>query len=74
MLYGILKPLLLSGLLPDRLARSGDRLQSSASQPGGVVAAAMRVLERIDQPNDDPDISTRTRSFVALSIKARKPA
>jgi ubiquinone/menaquinone biosynthesis C-methylase UbiE len=74
LLYGVLKPLLLSGLLPDRLARAGNRLHAATAEPSGALAVATRLLERIDQPNDNPDIATRARTFVALSIKARKPA
>jgi ubiquinone/menaquinone biosynthesis C-methylase UbiE len=73
-LYGILKPLLMSGRLPRRLTAAGGRLQTDPAPAGGLVGGAMRVLERIDAPNDNPDIADRASTFVALSIKARKPA
>jgi ubiquinone/menaquinone biosynthesis C-methylase UbiE len=73
-LYGILKPLLMSGRLPRRLTTAGDRLTANPEPATGLVGAAMRVLERIDAANDDPEISNKATTFVALSIKARKPA
>jgi hypothetical protein len=33
----------------------------------------MRVLNRIDAPNDAPDIDRRVSSFVAIGLRARKP-
>ena len=39
----------------------------------GLAGLAMRLLERIDRSNDDPDIADLARTFIALSIKARKP-
>jgi ubiquinone/menaquinone biosynthesis C-methylase UbiE len=72
-LYGILKPTLMSGILPERLARAGDRLDPNPAPPSGFVDKAMRLLERIDRPNDDPGKSERAQRFLALSLKARKP-
>lgn len=72
-LYGILKPLLLSGVLPRRLATAGDRHQSADSVPSGIVRQAFRLLERIDRPNDDEEAMRRQSTFVALSIRGRKP-
>jgi ubiquinone/menaquinone biosynthesis C-methylase UbiE len=72
-LYGTLKPLLLRGLLPGSLTSAGDRLSSGPKPPRGLTGLAMRLLERIDRGNDDPDVADRARTFVALSIKARKP-
>ena len=72
-LYGMLKPMLMSGVLPERLARAGDRLEPAPEPLTGVLGRAMRLLERIDRANDDPDIASRAQTFVALSIKARKP-
>jgi hypothetical protein len=34
----------------------------------------MRMLERVDNPNDAPDLQDRVSSFVAIAIRARKPA
>lgn len=72
-LYGLLKPILLSGVLPRRLANAGDRL-SAISSPGAMVRWAFRVMEWIDRPNDDDEAMSRKRTFVALSIKGRKPS
>lgn len=73
-LYGTLKPLLMRGLLPGSIVRSGDRMQSKPHAGHGLTGLAMRMLERIDRSNDDPGIADRARTFVALSIKARKLA
>lgn len=73
LLYGVLKPVLMKGWLPRRLAKAGNRFQSQSAQPRGLDSWAMRVLERIDRPNDDALLVQRKRTFVALSIKARKP-
>ena len=73
-LYGTLKPLLMRGLLPGSIVRSGDRMQSKPRAGHGLTGLAMRMLERIDRSNDDPGIADRARTFVALSIKARKLA
>lgn len=72
-LYGMLKPLLLGGLLPARMARAGDRTRANLTAPSGLIGAAMRILERVDRPNDDVHVADRAKTFVALSIKARKP-
>lgn len=72
-LYGTLKPLLLRGLLPGSLASAGDRLGSEPEPPRRLTGLAMRILERIDRANDDPGIVEHAGTFVALSIKARKP-
>lgn len=72
-LYGLLKPLLLRGLLPGALARSGDRFADHDAHPTGWgVRAAMRGLEWIDRPNDDPDRVARERTFVAIALRARR--
>ena len=72
-LYGVGKPLLQSGLVPGKLSRQVDRKDADAVAPTGLIATAMRVLERIDAPNDDPDIEERVTAFVALAIRCRKP-
>ena len=73
-LYGTLKPLLMRGLVPGSIARSGNRLQSEPQAGRGLTGLAMRMFERIDRSNDDPGIADRAKTFVALSIRARKPA
>jgi ubiquinone/menaquinone biosynthesis C-methylase UbiE len=74
LLYGLLKPLLMRGLLPRRFASAGDRLNAPSAPPRGAIDHIMRALEWIDRPNDALDVSERKQTFVALSIKARKPA
>ncbi len=72
-MYGILKPLLMSGKLPRSLASAGDRsLKSRRLKPPVSWAAA--VLNAIDRKNDDPTLPKRVDTFVALAVKARKPA
>lgn len=73
LLYGLLKPLLVRGLLPRRLSGVGDRFRSPEAPISAPVRLAMRVLERIDRPNDDPQQAEHVRTFVALAIKGRKP-
>ncbi len=73
LLYGIGKPLLQSGLVPARFRKQVDRQGDVAGEPTGLAAAVMRVLNRIDAPNDAPDIDTRVSSFVAIGMRARKP-
>ena len=51
-----------------------QRLSHSADEERHYTELAMRMLERIDRSNDDPGIADRAKTFVALSIKARKPA
>jgi len=72
-LYGIGKPLLQSGLIPARFRKQVDRQGESRSEPTGLAAAVMRALNRIDAPNDAPDIDSRVSSFVAIGLRARKP-
>ena len=75
-LYGLLKPLLLRGLLPLPLARSGDRFATTDqddARPGRLVTLAMRILNRIDRPNDDAARMARKHSFVALAVRGYRP-
>lgn len=71
-LYGLLKPLLLSGLLPGRLAQAGDRFESAAPPSWHPVSLAARLLTAIDRRNDAPDLPAGKQSFVALAVKARR--
>ncbi len=73
LLYGIGKPLLQSGLIPARFRKQVDRQGDTAGEPTRLAAAVMRVLERIDAPNDAPNIDSRVSSFVAIGLRARKP-
>jgi ubiquinone/menaquinone biosynthesis C-methylase UbiE len=76
LLYGIAKPLLRSGFVPKSVSSHVDRHEMTAttSRPSGLVATATRVLERIDAPNDAPDIDERKTTFLGLALRARKPA
>jgi SAM-dependent methyltransferase len=70
-MYGVLKPLLMSGHLPGGLSKAGDRFDDEVS-PNGFVALASRLLNALDRKNDEPDLVDRVDSFVALSLKARR--
>jgi hypothetical protein len=72
-MYGLLKPLLMSGKLPKSLASAGARSTKSKSLKPPVSWAAT-ALNAIDRKNDDPTLPQRVDSFVALAVKARKPA
>jgi ubiquinone/menaquinone biosynthesis C-methylase UbiE len=73
-MYGILKPLLMSGKLPKALAQAGDRHADAGNRaPKGIAALGGRVLNAIDRRNDDPALQQKVDSFVAIAIKARKP-
>jgi SAM-dependent methyltransferase len=72
-MYGMLKPLLMSGKLPGALAGAGDRHAKSA-KPGGPVALAAKALNAWDRRNDDPHLDDKVDSFVAIAVHARKPA
>jgi ubiquinone/menaquinone biosynthesis C-methylase UbiE len=71
-MYGLLKPLLMSGKLPKSLAGAGDR-HGPPRQPPGPIALAARALNAIDRKNDDPALDEKVESFVALAVLARKP-
>ncbi len=73
LLYGIGKPLLQKGWLPSGLRQQAGRVESGNGRPGAVARLAMRVLETIDAPNDDPVRVARAREFVALAVLARQP-
>ena len=73
-MYGMLKPLLMSGKLPGGLAQAGDRCGGpGARAPRGIVALGGRLLNAIDRRNDGPRLAERVDSFVALAVRAHKP-
>jgi ubiquinone/menaquinone biosynthesis C-methylase UbiE len=73
-MYGILKPLLMSGKLPGGLAQAGDRCGApAAGRPRGLVALGGWLMNAIDRRNDDPRLAERVDSFVALAVLAHKP-
>jgi len=73
LLYGIAKPLLRGGLVPPALRKQVDRHEMTPTPPAGPTGAVFRTLERIDRPNDAPDLDDRERTFLGLAIRARKP-
>jgi SAM-dependent methyltransferase len=73
LLYGIAKPLLRSGLVPESVRTHVDRHEMADTPPSGPVARVTQVLERIDRPNDAPDIDARETAFLGLALRARKP-
>lgn len=73
LLYGIAKPLLRGGLVPKAIRSQVDRHQMSAAKPSGMMAKVSGVLERIDRPNDDPDIDRKETTFLGIALRARKP-
>lgn len=71
-MYGILKPLLMSGKLPGGLSKAGDRC-GAPGDSRGFAALGGRLLNAIDRKNDDPGLAERVDSFVALAVLAHKP-
>ncbi|MDF2758621.1 MAG: glycosyl transferase, group 1 [Thermomicrobiales bacterium] len=71
LLYGIGKPLLQRGWVPSRLRMLAGRVDEANRPPGWLMQQAMRLLNAIDAPNDDPGRVARATSFVALAILAR---
>jgi ubiquinone/menaquinone biosynthesis C-methylase UbiE len=75
LVYGVGKPLVEHGLLPEALRRSADRL-SGEQNPGSMVNpinAARAVFRAVDRLNERPQARAK-RSFVNVLVKARKPA
>ncbi len=73
LLYGIGKPLLQRGWIPLGLRQQAGRVDGADGKPGAVAGLAMRALNAIDAPNDDPARVARASSFVAIAIHARRP-
>ncbi len=74
LVYGIGKPLLEHGLLPQWARNSADRF-SGARNRGGLwnpVNAFVRFQQMIDRLNDSPQVRNK-RTFVNVLVKARKP-
>ena len=73
LVYGLGKPLLESGVMPDRLANAADRTTFDQNRGSllNPVNLGIAVLNLFDRPNriDEPP----WRSTVNLAIKARKP-
>ncbi len=73
LVYGIGKPLLESGLLPEKMANAANRItfDKNDGSPFNPINLALRVLNFFDRPNklhEPPGVST-----VNLAIKGRKP-
>jgi len=74
LVYGIGKPLLEHGLLPQWARNSADRF-SGARNRGSLwnpVNAFVRFQQMIDRLNDSPQVRNK-RTFVNVLVKARKP-
>jgi SAM-dependent methyltransferase len=74
LVYGIGKPLLEHGLLPQWARNSADRF-SGARNRGSLwnpVNAFVRFQQMIDRLNDSPQVRSK-RTFVNVLVKARKP-
>ena len=74
LVYGIGKPLIEKGLLPEKLRVSADRFsglenEGSRLNPFNAVRSLFRLVDRL---NDRP-AAARKRSFVNVLLKARKP-
>ena len=74
LLYGIGKPLLQRGWVPAGLRQQAGRVEGGSDRPGLAARLAMRVLNTIDAPNDDPARVERAAEFVALAVLARRPS
>jgi SAM-dependent methyltransferase len=74
LVYGIGKPLLESGALPERLARAADRTTFDQNDGSlrNPINLGLAILNWFDRPNrlDEPD----GRATVNLALKARKPS
>ncbi|MBN1681087.1 MAG: class I SAM-dependent methyltransferase [Anaerolineae bacterium] len=73
LVYGIGKPLLESGILPQRMANAADRTAFDTSRgsrlnPVRLGIAVLNLFDRPNRLNEPPD-----RSTVNLALKARKP-
>ena len=74
LVYGVGKPLLERGLLPERLRRSADRFRGRENR-GSILDplnAVRRLLLRVDSLNDRPAAAAK-RTFVNVLLKARRP-
>jgi SAM-dependent methyltransferase len=73
LVYGLGKPLLESGALPERLARAADRTAFDQNDGSllNPINLGLAILNWFDRPNrlDEPD----GRTTVNLALKARKP-
>lgn len=70
--YGIGKPLLESGLLPDSLAKTVDRSRfDEASQSRNLLAIGVALLQSFDRNNEMNEPSLR--ATVSLCAKCRRP-
>ncbi len=74
LVYGVGKPLLERGLLPEPLRRSADRFRGRENDGRllNPLNAARRVLRLVDSLNDRPG-AARKRTYVNVLVKARRP-
>jgi SAM-dependent methyltransferase len=75
LVYGIGKPLLERGLVPERLSRSADRFRGEENAGAGAnpINVARRAFDAVDALNERPRARTRG-TFVNIAVQARKPA
>jgi SAM-dependent methyltransferase len=73
LVYGLGKPLIERGLLPEFLKRSADRFRSveNHGSPFNPMNWALAVFNWVDRFNETQDLS-RKRTFMNIVVKARK--
>ncbi|ABX03769.1 class I SAM-dependent methyltransferase [Herpetosiphon sp.] len=72
--YGIGKPLIESGILPESWMKSADRMRGDQNQGSKLnpLNLARGIINYVDQLNERPETLDK-RSFVNVFVKARKP-
>jgi len=71
--YGLGKPMIERGLLPEFLSRTAHRFRSeeNVGSPLNPMNWALALFNRVDRLNDTRDLSTK-RTFMNIVVKARK--
>jgi hypothetical protein len=74
LLYGVGKPLVERGLLPESLRRRVDRMSDAApaAGAGGAAGLLLKLLEAHDARNDRAETAA-ARTFVNVVLLARRP-
>jgi len=75
LVYGVGKPLVERGLLPEGVLRSVDRMKGEQAEAAGwsPFRAGRALVQAVDRLNDQPRVAAK-RTFVNVLVKARKPA
>lgn len=74
LVYGIGKPLLERGLLPEAMSTAADRFQTDeGGSPFNPVRLGLWLFNRVDALND-VDPPTPDRTFLNITLKAKKPS